>query len=158
MRISISAIVLVASLIIPLEITHAAMVLHDVDQNAWYAPYINEAVATGIMSGYKDKNGQLSGMVGPSNAVTAGEAMKMVILAAGYDPSSYGPFVTGPISKITPEEAANEKMIFVTTDYDSGYASIIPCTHWACDFDKVIQQHTSMDQYQLPLSSPLYLI
>lgn len=53
----------------------------DVDQAAWYAPYVNTAAAHGVVGGYKDVNGNLTGNFGPGDYVTREQAAKILVNA-----------------------------------------------------------------------------
>jgi plastocyanin len=59
----------------------------DVPPEAWFAPFISDALRSGIISGQKDSYGRLTGRFAPERTVTVGEALKMSIEAAGYDSS-----------------------------------------------------------------------
>lgn len=61
----------------------------DVPVDAWFTPYVHEAAQLGIVSGYKDAKGNLTGYFGPGNNVTIAEALKMSELSAGWDPTVY---------------------------------------------------------------------
>ena len=50
----------------------------DVPANAWYYQNVTELAAAGVVSGYPD------GSFRPGGSVTVGEALKLVLLAAGY--------------------------------------------------------------------------
>lgn len=50
----------------------------DVPANAWYAQCVSELSAAGVIGGYPD------GTFRPTRNVTAGEALKLILLAAGY--------------------------------------------------------------------------
>jgi len=50
----------------------------DVAQSAWYFTYVREMSARGVVNGYPD------GTFRAANEVTAGEALKLILLAAGY--------------------------------------------------------------------------
>lgn len=50
---------------------------HDVDPAAWFAPYVMKAAKVGVMSGYKDENGNPTGQFGPSNPITLAELAKI---------------------------------------------------------------------------------
>jgi len=62
----------------------------DVPHNAWFSSYVQAAATAGIISGYADTQGNLTGKFGPSDQVTLAQALKMAILSAGYDPQQYG--------------------------------------------------------------------
>lgn len=57
----------------------------DVPQSSWFAPYVFAVVKTGVMSGYKDADGNPLGKFGPENAVTIGELAKLAHEIAGID-------------------------------------------------------------------------
>lgn len=57
----------------------------DVPENAWFAPYVQQAVNLGIVSGYRDGNGNPTGRFGPENPVTFAEALKIALESAGFD-------------------------------------------------------------------------
>lgn len=56
---------------------HAAYA--DVPEGEWYQPYVTELSAQGVISGYED------GSFRPDGTVTWGEALKLILLAAGQD-------------------------------------------------------------------------
>lgn len=56
----------------------AADAFSDLDATQWYYTYINDLYQAGIINGYTD------GTFKPSRTVTTGEALKMILLAAGY--------------------------------------------------------------------------
>ena len=56
---------------------HAAY--SDVPEWEWYQPYVTELSAQGVISGYED------GTFRPDGTVTWGEALKLILLAAGQD-------------------------------------------------------------------------
>ncbi len=57
-------------------------VFEDVDPNNWAAPYINRLYATGIISGTSATT------FSPNNEMKYGEALKMILIAAGYPKQS----------------------------------------------------------------------
>jgi hypothetical protein len=57
----------------------------DVPAGAWYASYIEEAAGLDIVSGYRDRYGQETGLFGPEKQVTVAEALKIVLESAEYD-------------------------------------------------------------------------
>lgn len=57
-------------------------VFEDVDPNNWAAPYINRLYATGIISGTSTTT------FSPNNEMKYGEALKMILVAAGYPKQS----------------------------------------------------------------------
>ncbi len=70
-----------------------AIVFTDVPTNAWFATYVQQAAEAGIVNGYKDTRGNLTGKYGPSNSITIAEALKIAIEGAGYDDQLYGSLV-----------------------------------------------------------------
>jgi plastocyanin len=72
-----------------------ATVFSDVPSDAWFAVHVKSAAEAGVVSGYKNANGTLTGRFGPSNFVTVGEALKIASEGAGYDETTYGAGVTG---------------------------------------------------------------
>jgi len=85
----------------------ASITFVDVSPQAWYATSVQQAVDTGIASGYKDSNGNSTGKFGPANSVTVAEAYKMVTQAAGYQPGTYESLRV---------------------------AGVEGCTHWVCPY------------------------
>jgi hypothetical protein len=66
----------------------AGTTFNDVQDSAWYAPYVTTLSEWGIVSGYRDERGRTTGQFGPSNPVTVAEILKMAAGAARIDPSS----------------------------------------------------------------------
>jgi len=60
-----------------------SLVLQDVPVNQWFAPYVLSLVNAGIVSGYKNAQGVLTGEFKPENNVTYAELAKMAVEAAG---------------------------------------------------------------------------
>ena len=56
----------------------ASTLFSDLPQSEWYYAYVNDLVNAGVINGYED------GTFRPQNKVTTGEALKMILLAAGY--------------------------------------------------------------------------
>ncbi len=65
------------------------VVFTDVSQSAWFATHVRTAAEAGIVSGYKDSRGNLTGKYGPANDITIGEALKIAVEGAGYDEDLY---------------------------------------------------------------------
>lgn len=57
----------------------------DVDPSLWYGEYVNTAANHGVISGYKDENGDETGYFGPENFITRAEAVKILIEAANIE-------------------------------------------------------------------------
>jgi plastocyanin len=71
----------------------------DVSPVAWYATYIRGAAEAGIVNGYKDKNGNLTGKFGPGNSITIAEALKIGIEGANYDVDRYANVIASGYSR-----------------------------------------------------------
>lgn len=69
------------------------VVMKDVPQSAWFASFIQQAAEAGIVNGYRDTRGRLTGRFGPENPVTIAEALKIAVEGAGYDTARYGTVV-----------------------------------------------------------------
>lgn len=69
----------------------------DVPQSAWFAVSVREAAEAGIVNGYKDDRGRLTGMFGPGNSITVAEALKIAVGGAGYDEELYGSLVNSGV-------------------------------------------------------------
>lgn len=95
---SLTAVTLLAPLTthalgIQVMIKGEAITFIDVPQTAWFAEYFRDAAETGIVNGYKDIQGKLTGKFGPSDSVTLGEALKIAAEGAGYNEELYGSMV-----------------------------------------------------------------
>ena len=55
----------------------------DVPSSAWYAPYVRWASNQGLVSGYKDSKGNLTGLFGPEDSLTRAELAAMLWRNAG---------------------------------------------------------------------------
>jgi hypothetical protein len=55
----------------------------DVDASAWYAHFIAFGVTNHYFAGYKDAAGNLTGLLGPGNNLTRGEAAKIIVNVFG---------------------------------------------------------------------------
>jgi hypothetical protein len=64
-----------------LTVEGKAVTYHDVPVSAWFAPYVRLLLLNGIVSGYRDADGRLTGAFGPANPVTEAEILKMALLA-----------------------------------------------------------------------------
>jgi thiol-disulfide isomerase/thioredoxin len=51
----------------------------DVPKDAWFTPYIIRMQDLGIISGYRDKEGNLTGTFGPANTLTKGQTLKILV-------------------------------------------------------------------------------
>lgn len=61
------------------------VVFQDTPIDQWYATYVHTALKTGVMSGYKDASGNLTGEFGPGNNVTMAELLKIAHELADID-------------------------------------------------------------------------
>ncbi|MBU0766596.1 S-layer homology domain-containing protein [Patescibacteria group bacterium] len=61
------------------------VVFTDVPLGMWFAPYVNQSVRASIMSGFKDEQGEPSGIYGPDRNVTIAELSKIAHEIAGID-------------------------------------------------------------------------
>lgn len=64
---------------------------NDVDEGLWYTEYTHNATQTGIISGYTDSEGNLTGAFGPGDTITTTQALKMAGTLTGrfVTPSDY---------------------------------------------------------------------
>ncbi len=76
-----------------------AIVFTDVQTTAWFATYVRQAAEAGIVSGYKDSRGNLTGKYGPGNNITIAEALKIAVEGAGYDEELYGSLIDSGMKK-----------------------------------------------------------
>lgn len=53
---------------------------YDVPVSSWYFPYLQYIQAYGIMNGYQDENGNLTGEFGPENNLTVAECLKIAFI------------------------------------------------------------------------------
>jgi len=60
----------------------------DVPKESWFSPYVEEATTLGIVSGYKDETGSLTGMFGPADVVSRAAATKILVEAFGMQAGS----------------------------------------------------------------------
>lgn len=63
----------------------------DVPSDAWFGTYVRDAAQSGIVGGYKDAAGNLTGVFGPADPVTVAQALKIAIEGSGYDVEVYSP-------------------------------------------------------------------
>ncbi len=61
--------------------------LKDVPRQAWFAPFVRDMVNRGIVTGYTEQGGRPIGVFGASDPVTIEQIAKMILAAAGTDPS-----------------------------------------------------------------------
>ncbi|MBT3293158.1 S-layer homology domain-containing protein [Candidatus Peregrinibacteria bacterium] len=77
------------------------VVFFDVPISEWYAPYIQTVIKSGVMSGYKDENGNLSGSFGPGNNVTMAELLKVAHELSDIDENAVSGRANNILSKST---------------------------------------------------------
>ena len=63
------------------DVDTASLTFTDVEKTSAYAPAIAKASTDGVVSGYTDGNGNLTGLFGPTNNVTRAEFSKIVSIA-----------------------------------------------------------------------------
>lgn len=61
------------------------IIFTDTPMSEWYANAVHTAVKTGVMSGYKNEAGQLTGEFGPGNNITLAELLKIAHELANID-------------------------------------------------------------------------
>lgn len=91
-----SALWIVTAVLIPLvaqaanirvNIDGKMVAFSDVSETEWYTPYVKAAAEAGIVSGYKDAQGNLTGTFGPADNVTLAQSAKIAIEGTGFDVS-----------------------------------------------------------------------
>jgi|CXWL01.1.fsa_nt_gi hypothetical protein len=68
----------------------SARAFDDVNDSDWFSPYVATVSGWGVVSGYKDAEGNPLGKFGPANSVTVAELLKMSFKAAQADTSTCG--------------------------------------------------------------------
>jgi hypothetical protein len=68
----------------------AAPIFRDIHSEDWFTPYISSLADWGVISGYRDSQGRLTGEFRPGNAVTVAEVLKMALEAANVDEVTCG--------------------------------------------------------------------
>ncbi len=66
------------------------VIFEDVPIDSWFAPHVNDAIRTGIMSGYRNNLGNIKGQFGPSDRVNIAQLAKIAHEVAGIDDSRTG--------------------------------------------------------------------
>lgn len=82
---------------IPVIINGQAIVFTDVPQSAWFAASVQSATEAGIVNGYMNAQGKLTGRFGPENSVTVAETLKIASESAGYDEAAYGAVIASGV-------------------------------------------------------------
>lgn len=92
----------------------------DVPKGSWFYQYVETAAKNGIVGGYKDQTGTLTGYFGPGDSLTREQAMKILVLAAPLATNTKG----GPHFSDVPASAWSYE--YVETGYNwsvvDGYA------------------------------------
>jgi hypothetical protein len=65
------------------------LLFRDVPQDAWFAPHVFNMAKWGVISGYRDASGKLTGEFGPSRDITLAELLKIAHEAAGIDETAF---------------------------------------------------------------------
>lgn len=65
------------------------VIFYDVDAGAWYADYVKRVSKSGIMSGYKDENGNALGRFAPGNEITLAELAKITHVLANIQAENF---------------------------------------------------------------------
>lgn len=86
----------------------------DVPVDAWFYDYVEAAVQLGIMSGYTDASGNLTGMFGPGDSVNRAAMIKVVVNAFAV-PTTLSP--ASPFSDVLPSAWFHD---YVLTAYNQG--------------------------------------
>ncbi len=73
---------------VTVTIDNRQVTFQDVRTSDWFAPFVFMVAKSGIISGYRDSNGNLEGRYGPSNNVTVAELAKIAHKVAGIDVSN----------------------------------------------------------------------
>ena len=84
----------------------------DVPEDAWYFDYVEQAVQKGIVTGYSDADGNLTGMFGPGDAVSRAEATKILVKAFNL------PETLTPVPSFTDVEQNDWFYKYVLTAYN----------------------------------------
>lgn len=63
------------------------VVFSDSFSDQWYAPYLRNVAELGILTGYRDASGSLTGKFGPNDPVTIEQVAKSVVSAIGVSPA-----------------------------------------------------------------------
>ena len=94
------------------DLIPATPTFDDVSADAWYYQYVETAAALGIVEGYKDASGNLTGLFGPSDMVNRAAATKILVNAYGV------PTDTDPAGIFSDVEDGAWYYEYVTTAYN----------------------------------------
>ncbi len=74
-----------------------AVTFSDVQQSIWFSTYVRQAAELGIISGYRDAQGNPTGKFGPAKSITMAESLKIAVEGAGYDKDAYATLVNSGV-------------------------------------------------------------
>lgn len=86
--------------------------MKDVSQSIWYYPFVATVVNAGLMGGYKDVQGNLTGYFGPGDLVTRAQAAKTLVNAGGL--ANYNT----PVAPFTDNVSGSWYYDFINTAYN----------------------------------------
>jgi len=72
---------------VTVHIEGRGVIFRDVPSDAWFAPYVRSAAEQNIVSGYRDRSGNVTGSFGPGDNITVEQLSKIAVLASGVLPS-----------------------------------------------------------------------
>ena len=91
----------------------------DTDDDQWFTPFVKYAKDKGVISGYKDENGNLTGKFGPGDAVTRAQILKMALEMAGYSLTTESNLRVNHWAKYYIQKAKDLGIDFGTNDLDA---------------------------------------
>jgi hypothetical protein len=104
---------------IPLE-TASAAPFNDVPMGQWYTNYIYTAEKNGVVSGYKNESGALTGFYGPGNNLNRAEASKIIVNAFALPEDMSG------APHFPDVKSSDWFYIFVESNFNAGVVSGYP--------------------------------
>lgn len=72
--------------------------LWDVPNTAWFFPHVRALIELGVVAGYRNVDGDLTGLFGPADTVTREQALKIALGAAGVAPDCPAPPASTKVS------------------------------------------------------------
>ncbi|MBI1812436.1 S-layer homology domain-containing protein [Candidatus Peregrinibacteria bacterium] len=81
------------------SMTSETVIFDDVPRDAWFAPFVYKVTRFGIMSGYRDASGNLTGHFGSSAPVTLAELAKITHSVLGIDEDEYSGIPDNPSAR-----------------------------------------------------------
>lgn len=135
------ALIMILSLLLSVPLTGYAAEFSDVAPSDWYYGYIRELSDSGVIDGYGD------GRFGPDDTTTLGAALKLIMLAAGYEAQSptgahwAGGYLAkaqtlgllddsdsknldGVVSRLTVAKIAARALSMIRSKYDTPFADV----------------------------------